>query len=122
MAVAHPFVDALIAHDFAAAESLLDPEVVTVTPRGSLRGTAACRRVLEKAGGDDQFALEQETPEFEETAGEVVVRTREIARWRETGELAYEREFSLRLTLDDERIVRVEVMPGGEGRSLDPAG
>jgi len=122
MAAAHQFVEAVIAHDFAAAEVLVDPDVETVTPRGSLRGIAACRRVLEKAGGDDQFALEQETPEFEDMDGEVVARTREIARWRETGEIAYEREFSLRLTLDDERIVRVVVMPGGEGRSPDPDG
>jgi hypothetical protein len=31
----------------------------------------------------------------------------------ETGEVAYERHFALRLTLDDERIVRIVVMPGG---------
>lgn len=40
-------------------------------------------------------------------------RTREIARWHETGEVAYERDFALRLTLDAERIVRIVVMPGG---------
>jgi hypothetical protein len=27
--------------------------------------------------------------------------------------VAYERDFALRLTLDDERIVRIVVMPGG---------
>ncbi len=37
----------------------------------------------------------------------------EIARWRETGEVAYERDFEVRLTLDHERIVKVVVMPGG---------
>jgi ribonuclease D len=52
-------------------------------------------------------------PAFEEIEGEVVVRTQEIARWRETGEIAYERDFAVRLTLDDERIVRIVVMPGG---------
>jgi hypothetical protein len=31
--------------------------------------------------------------------------------------VAYERDFAVRLTLDDERIVRVVVMPGGELRS-----
>jgi hypothetical protein len=45
--------------------------------------------------------------------GDVIVRTHEIARWRETGDLAYEREFAMRLTLDDERIVRIVAMPGG---------
>jgi len=31
---------------------------------------------------------------------------------RETGDVAYERDFAVRLTLDDERIVRIVVMPG----------
>jgi ketosteroid isomerase-like protein len=112
-AVARQFVEAVAAHDFDAAGELLDPDVETVTPRGTLRGIAACRQVLQKAGGDEQFAMDQAEPEFEDVEGDVIARTREIARWRETGEVAYEREFALRLTLDDERIVRIVVMPGG---------
>ena len=60
----------------------------------------------------EQFELEQAEPEFEEIDGDVIARTREIARWRETGEVAYQREFAVRLTLDGERVVRVVVMPG----------
>ena len=37
-----------------------------------------------------------------------------MARWRESGAVAYERDFALRLTLSDERIVRIVMMPGGE--------
>jgi hypothetical protein len=48
---------------------------------------------------------------------DVIVRTREIARWRETGELAYERDVAMRLTLAGERIVRIVVMPGGAAPS-----
>jgi ketosteroid isomerase-like protein len=107
------FVEAVVAHDFDTAEELLDPDVEIVTPRGSLRGIAACRQVLRKAGGDGQFAMEQAKPELEHVGDDVIARTREIARWRETGELAYERDFALRLTLDDDRIVRIVVMPGG---------
>ena len=59
------FVEAVVAHDFETAEELLDPDVEIVTPRGSLRGIAACRQVLEKAGGDEHFAFEQAEPEFE---------------------------------------------------------
>src|SRR5829696_1684063 len=51
-------------------------------------------------------------PEFEDLEGDVIARTHEIARWRETGDVAYERDFAVRLTLDDERIVRIVVMPG----------
>jgi hypothetical protein len=39
--------------------------------------------------------------EFEEIDGDVIARTREIARWRETGEVAYERDFAVRLTLEE---------------------
>jgi hypothetical protein len=42
-----------------------------------------------------------------------MARTREIARWRETGEVACERDFALRLTFHDDKIVRIVVMPGG---------
>jgi hypothetical protein len=57
--------------------------------------------------------MEQAEPAFEEIEGDIIARTDEIARWRETGEVAYERDFALRLTLDDERIVRIAVMPEG---------
>ena len=107
------FVEAVVAHEFETAAELLDPDVEIVTPRGSLRGIAACRQVLRKAGGDEQFSTEQAAPEFERIGDDVIARTREIARWRETGELAYERDFALRLTADDDRIVRIVVMPDG---------
>jgi hypothetical protein len=94
-------------------EALLDPDVETVTPRGPVRGIAACRQVLQKAGGDEQFAMEQAEPELERIEGDIIARTREIARWRETGEVAYERDFGVRLTLDGDRVVRIVVMPGG---------
>ena len=110
---ARQFVEAVAAHDFEAAKELLDPDVETVTPRATLGGVEACRQVLQKASGDEQFAMEQAGPEFEDIEGDLIARTHEIARWRETGEVAYERDFALRLTLDDERIVRIMVMPGG---------
>jgi ketosteroid isomerase-like protein len=110
---ARQFVEAVAAHDLEAAKEFLDPDVETVTPRGTVRGIAACGQVLQKASGDEQFAMEQTEPEFEDIEGDVIARTHEIARWRETGEVAYERDFALRLTLDDERIVRIVVIPGG---------
>jgi ketosteroid isomerase-like protein len=110
---ARQFFEAVRANDLEAAEQLLDPGVETVTPRGTVRGIAACRQVLQKASGDEQFAKEQAEPKFEDVEGDVIARTREIARWRETGEVAYERDFALRLTLDEARIVRIVVMPGG---------
>jgi hypothetical protein len=110
---ARQFVEAVTTDDFEAAGAFLDPAVETVTPRGTLRGIAACQQVLQKASGDKQFMTQQTEPEFEDAEGDVLARTREIARWRETGEVAYERDFALRLTFNDERIVRIVVMPGG---------
>ena len=114
---AREFVEAVRAHDLDAAQQFLDSDVETVTPRVSVRGIAACRDVLLKAIGDEQFTKEQSQPRFEDVEGDVIARTREIARWRESGEVAYEREFALRLTLNDERIVRMVMMPGGEPSS-----
>jgi ketosteroid isomerase-like protein len=113
IANAHRFLNAVVSHDFEAARDLLDPDVETVTPRGMVRGIQACLQVLQKASGDGQFELEQTEPEFEEIDGDVIARTREIARWRETGAVAYERDFALRLTLEDNKVVRIVVMPGG---------
>jgi ketosteroid isomerase-like protein len=113
LVLARAFVEAVLARDLDAAEELLDPDVEAETPRGTLRGIAACRQVLEKASGDEQFAVEQTEPEFDDVDGEIVARTREIARWRETGEIAYERDFALRLTFGDDRIIRIVVVPGG---------
>ncbi|HET7368674.1 MAG TPA: nuclear transport factor 2 family protein [Gaiella sp.] len=116
---ARRFVEAVVAHDLDAAEALLHPDVETVTPRDTFHGVDACRRVLGKATGDEQFTMEQSTPELEELDGDVIARTRETARWRETGEVAYERDFAMRLTFDGERIVRIVVMPEGAS-TVDP--
>ena len=112
-ALARAFIEAVVAGDLEAAEEFLDPDVETRTPRGTRSGIPACRQVLAKASDGEQFAVEPTAPEFEEIEGDIVVRTREIARWRESGEIAYERDFALFLTLDGERIVRIVVMPGG---------
>ena len=56
---ARQFIEAVVAHDLDAAEELLDPDVETLTPRGTLRGIAACRQVLQTASRDEQFAMEQ---------------------------------------------------------------
>jgi ketosteroid isomerase-like protein len=112
-ACARQFIEAVVAHDLDAAEAFLHPQVETVTPRGPVRGIGACRQVLQKASGGEQFTTEQQEPELEEIDGDVVARTHEVVRWRETGEVAYERDFAVRLTLDGDRITKVVVMPGG---------
>jgi hypothetical protein len=71
-----------------SGQELLDPDVETVTPRGTLHGIAACKQVLQKASGDEQFAMEQAEPELEEsTATSLPGRMRSLAgvqaaKWR----------------------------------------
>jgi ketosteroid isomerase-like protein len=115
MEVAQRFIEAVARGDFAAAQECLHPDVATETPRGTVRGALAARQVLveKAAGGPDHVEVERAEPQFVEINGEILVRTHELGRWRESGEVAYERDFAVRLTLDDERIVRIVVMPGG---------
>ena len=75
LALARTFVEAVAAHDLEAAAKLLDPDVESTTPRGTLCGIEACRHVLEKASGDQQFSVEQSGFDFEEIEGEIVART-----------------------------------------------
>ncbi len=69
---ARQFMEAVVAHDFEAAEQVLDPDVETVTPRGTLHGLAACRHALQKAIGDERLTMEQSEPEFEGTERDVL--------------------------------------------------
>jgi hypothetical protein len=82
--------------------------------------------VLQKASGDEQFAVEQAEPAFEDIEGDVIARTHEIARWREMAKWRMRRDFAVRLTLDDDGIVRIVVMPGSalpsQVNSGSPAG
>ena len=75
-------------------------------------GSRPASRCFRRRAETSNFEMEQAEPEFEEIDGDVIARTHEIARWRETGKVAYERDFQMRLTLKDDRVVRIVVMPG----------
>jgi Domain of unknown function (DUF4440) len=118
LALARRFIEAVGARDFEAAERYLDPDVETVTPRGTTRGVVAWRQVLEKAAtGYENVNVERTEPEFEEIDGDVLARTHEVGRWRQTAEVAYERDFAVRLTFDGDKIIRNVVLPGGASSS-----
>jgi hypothetical protein len=119
LALARQFIEAIDARDLDAAERYLHPEVETVTPRGTVRGVVAWRQVLEKATGYENVSVERTEPEFEEIDGDFLARTHEVARWRETAEVAYERDFAVRLTFDGDKIIRNVVLPGGVSPSGD---
>jgi hypothetical protein len=119
LALARQFIEAIDTHDLDAAERYLHPDVETVTPRGMVRGVLAWRQVLEKATGYENVSVERTELEFEEIDGDFLARTHEVARWRETAEVAYERDFAVRLTFDGDKIIRNVVLPGGASPSGD---
>jgi hypothetical protein len=119
LALARQFMEAIDARDLDAAERYLHPDVETVTPRGTVRGVLAWRQVLEKATGYENVSVERREPEFEEIDGDFLARTHEVARWRETAEVAYERDFAVQLTFDGDKIIRNVVLPGGASPSGD---
>ena len=111
-ALARAFVEAVVARDFEAAAAILDPDVETITPRGTVRGITACRQVLQKARGDDHYALEQAEPDFDELDG---ASSPGPARSHAGVNPARSRSSatSVRLTFAGEKIVRIVVLPGG---------
>jgi hypothetical protein len=44
--------------------------------------------------------------------GDILVRPRQIFRWKESGDVAYERPFAVRLSFADDRIAGIVRMPG----------
>lgn len=112
--VARRWVEAILRQDYDAAQAFFDSDVVSETPRGLFNGAIASREAIENAtGGYDHIELEHSEPQFEEVGDDVIVRTRDIGRWRESGDVAFERDLDVRVTIDGDRITRVVVSPAG---------
>ena len=108
------YVDAVLRRDYEAAQECFHPDVTTETPGGTFHGAVAPRRALEKAtGGYEHVEIERTEPQFEEIDRDVVVRTHELGRWRESGDVAFERDLAVRLTIEKDKITRLVVVPGG---------
>jgi ketosteroid isomerase-like protein len=103
------YEEAMASHDLDALESLLDPDVVVVTPKGIVvEGSVAVRKYF-GGPGFDHLEVSNEDHDFILHAGGVRMTARQVYRWRETGEHAYERPLTMRFTFSGDRIVRVEM-------------
>ena len=110
--LARRFIDAVLRRDYDAASACFHPDVTTKWPRGTLHGAAASRRALEQAtGGYEQIDVGISAPEFQRADDEIVVRTHEVGRWRDSGEAAFEGNFVFRLTIEGGAITRLILMP-----------
>jgi ketosteroid isomerase-like protein len=107
--LAQRYAEAMEAKDLAAVRALLDDHVVVVTPKGTvLEGIDAVCRYF-SGPGFDHLVVSTEDHEFELHGRGVRQQARQIYRWKETGEDAYERPLETTFEFREGRITRVEM-------------
>jgi SnoaL-like domain len=107
--LARECAEAMKAHDLDRVAALLDPEATVVTPKGTvLHGPDEVRRYF---GGDGFDHLEVETVHEDFAAHDAGVRlhARQVYRWKETGEHAYDRPLVVHFEFRGDKISRVEM-------------
>ncbi len=100
--------DALEAHDVDAVVECLDPEVIVVTPKGKVLHGPEELRAYYSGGGFDHLVVETEDHDFVAHAAGVKLQARQVYRWRETGEHAYERPLVVHFELRGDKVSRIE--------------
>ena len=104
--------EVLVDDDTEDAASLLAPDLEWVVVSGeSLRGIDEVRKYYagSDSGGPENLDVEFDPGELEDLGdGHVSAVNHQIYRWKETGELAYERQARIEYTIRDGRIVRYE--------------
>ena len=102
----------------AAAESgnresvypLLAPDIEWVTPKRTLRGIDEIREELTWGSPPENLDLEFQAGEWVDLDDRgVACDVHEIYRWKETGEVSYERDRRIELTIGDGKISRYEM-------------
>jgi ketosteroid isomerase-like protein len=106
---ARRYEEAMARHDLHALEPLLDSEVVVVTPKGAvIEGPDAVMRYF-GGSGFDHLEVTNEDHDFNLHEGGVRMTARQVYRWKETGEHAYERPLTMTFTFKGDRIARIEM-------------
>jgi len=102
----------------AAAESgareavypLLSPDVEWVTPKRTLRGIEEIREELTWGSPPENLDLEFEAGDWVDLGDlRVACDVHQVYRWKETGEVSYERDRRIELTIRDGKIARYEM-------------
>ena len=94
--------------DFDAAAAMLVEDVVVDSPAGAFRGRDRWLEQLRANLPPDDLVIVPRDFSLEETADGAEVRFVQEFRSKDTNELAYERPFSLRLTIAGDRITRLD--------------
>ena len=114
MEVAGQFLAALEAAaqsgDREAVYPLLAPDVEWVTPKRILRGIDEIREELTWGSPPDKLDLEFEAGDWRDLGdGRVACDVHQVYRWKETGEVSYERDRRIEVTIRDGKISRYEM-------------
>ncbi len=96
--------------DREAVYSLLAPDVEWVTPKRTLRGIDEIREELTWGSPPEKLDLEFRAADWVDLDERgLACDVHEIYRWKETGEVSYERDRRVELTIRDGKISRYEM-------------
>ena len=99
------FREALARDDFDAAAALLAEDVEVTTPKRTIRGLDEVRASWEDSRGYDHLEVELEPAPLEAAGdGRVVSENRQVFRWKDGGEYAYDRRLSVEYRVRDGKI------------------
>ena len=107
--LAQSWEDAIASRDVDALCALLDADVVVVTPKGKV--LTGPDEVASYFGGEgfDHLEVTHEDHDFVAHADNVRMRARQVYRWKESGEHAYDRPLEVHFRFAGDRIARVEM-------------
>jgi ketosteroid isomerase-like protein len=106
---ARRYEEAMATKDLDALDPLLDAGCVVVTPKGTVvQGRDAVKRYF-GGSGFEHLEVTHEDHDFNLHGDGVRMTARQVYRWRETGEHAYERPLTVTFTFDGDKIARVEM-------------
>jgi ketosteroid isomerase-like protein len=107
---ARRYREALLAGDLETAVGLLHPDVVLVLPRGTLVGVDDVRAFLAGQSPLENLDVETHAGELQPVnCARVRSVNTQVWRWRESGDVAYERRSEAEYTVRDGKIARLEV-------------
>ena len=112
--VAGQFLAALAAAaesgDREAVYPLLAADIEWVTPKRTLKGIDEIREELTWGSPPEKLALEFEAGDWVDLGDRrIACDVHQVYRWKETGEVSYERERRIELTIRDDKIARYEM-------------
>lgn len=113
VAVVHGYREAAAKQDLQAQLSFFADDVEVARPGRTLRGIEALREEWSRPGagtGPENLDVELEKGELEDLGdGRVTTWNHQVFRWKESGELAYERHATIDYLIRDGKITRYEI-------------